>query len=174
MALLKEYMKVRAISTAKFVFCQSTGGRDTSLTRDCVRTICVEHMERAGIDTGVYKAHSIRHAAASALVKANIPLDVILKLGRWKTLSTFVKYYLRTDTVVNVARVLQNGNTVTEGLGTTNTDMALLIKEASNTKQFQVKNKGASTYRGRGRPRLTDKPFTKKKKKKKKKKSTLR
>eukprot|EP01126_Amoeba_proteus_P046415 TRINITY_DN5249_c0_g2_i7.p1 TRINITY_DN5249_c0_g2~~TRINITY_DN5249_c0_g2_i7.p1 ORF type:complete len:169 (+),score=25.31 TRINITY_DN5249_c0_g2_i7:233-739(+) len=155
-------MKVRAVSAAKFVFCRSTGRRDTSLTRDRVRTVCVEHMERAGINTEVYKAHSIRHAAASALVKANIPLDVILKLGRWKTLSTFVKYYLRTDTVVNVAKVLQNGTTVTEGPGTTNTDMALLIKEASKTKQFQGKNKGASTYRGRGRPRLTDKPFTKK------------
>ena len=50
-------------------------------------------MQRAGVDTGIYKAHSTRAASTSAAAKAELPLDQILVRAGWSSEKTFRKFY---------------------------------------------------------------------------------
>ena len=52
-------------------------------------------MEKAGIDTTIFKAHSTRGASASNLAKQGVPLKDILKRGCWSHEDTFRHFYLR-------------------------------------------------------------------------------
>ena len=52
-------------------------------------------MQRAGIDTRIFKAHSTRGASASGLARSGVPLKDILKRGCWAQESTFKHFYLR-------------------------------------------------------------------------------
>ncbi len=52
-------------------------------------------LRRAGIDTLVFSAHSTRGAAASAAARAGVPIDDILRSGRWSRRSTFERFYNR-------------------------------------------------------------------------------
>ncbi|KAJ8021950.1 hypothetical protein HOLleu_39297 [Holothuria leucospilota] len=47
----------------------------------------------AGIDVGVFKAHSTRSAAVSAAKQNSLPVEHILKTAGWKSESTFAKFY---------------------------------------------------------------------------------
>lgn len=48
-------------------------------------------MAKAGIDTSVYKAHSMRAAVTSAAKK--VPIDTILSTASWSSESTFAWFY---------------------------------------------------------------------------------
>ena len=52
-------------------------------------------MEKAGVNTSVYKSHSMCGAALSTNVWKGASLDHIIKNGRWKNDSTLKKWYLR-------------------------------------------------------------------------------
>ena len=49
-------------------------------------------MEKAGIDTSVYKPHSARSATVSTVASLGIPTDVILSRAGWKSDNCFAKY----------------------------------------------------------------------------------
>ena len=49
----------------------------------------------AGIDTSVFKAHSVRGASASAAYERGASLQDILNLADWSTDSTFRRFYYR-------------------------------------------------------------------------------
>lgn len=49
-----------------------------------------------GIDTSIFTAHSVRHAATSSAMRLNVPLDEIHRSAGWsKNSSTFAKFYNR-------------------------------------------------------------------------------
>ena len=50
-------------------------------------------LTNAGIDTGVYKAHSTRAAVVSAANKKQVPIDTILSATGWRNLNTFAQFY---------------------------------------------------------------------------------
>ena len=50
-------------------------------------------MEKAGIDTTIFKSHSTRAASSSAASAAGVPLDEILSQGGWSNCSTFKRFY---------------------------------------------------------------------------------
>ena len=50
-------------------------------------------LKEAGIDTSVFKGHSVRTAAASAAHKAGVCIKDILRAGNWKRESTFSRFY---------------------------------------------------------------------------------
>ncbi|XP_068742268.1 uncharacterized protein [Montipora capricornis] len=50
----------------------------------------------AGIDTSIFKAHSVRGAATSAAYNKGVPVENILKLANWSNESTFRRFYLRS------------------------------------------------------------------------------
>ena len=50
-------------------------------------------LEKAGIDTSVFKAHSTRAASTSAAAISNIPLSTIMDNAGWSNSTTFGKFY---------------------------------------------------------------------------------
>ena len=52
-------------------------------------------LEKAGIDTNIFKAHSVRGAAASSAAASGVSMDDILRAADWSTQSTFQKYYYK-------------------------------------------------------------------------------
>jgi hypothetical protein len=52
----------------------------------------------AGVDTSLYKAHSVRSAAATLQLKQGQTVEQVMKLGHWKSRSTFSKHYDRAST----------------------------------------------------------------------------
>jgi hypothetical protein len=52
-------------------------------------------LELAGIDTGTFKAHSTRGAAASAAASAGMSVTDILKTADWSSESTFTQFYYK-------------------------------------------------------------------------------
>lgn len=54
-----------------------------------------EVLQKSGIDTSIFKAHSFRGAAASAAFNRGCSLNEILKTGDWSSVRNFKKYYLR-------------------------------------------------------------------------------
>lgn len=58
------------------------------------RWLC-DVMKEAGIDTQVYRAHSVRGAASSAAARAGMSTADILACADWASASTFRQFYLR-------------------------------------------------------------------------------
>jgi len=50
-------------------------------------------LEKAGIDTSVFKAHSTREASTSAAAISKIPLSTIMDNAGWSKTTTFGKFY---------------------------------------------------------------------------------
>ena len=56
------------------------------------RWLCVI-LDRAGIDTRKFRAHSTRAASTSHAANIGVPMDDIMRLAGWSTAGTFQKYY---------------------------------------------------------------------------------
>ena len=67
-----------------------------------------EILSRAGIDTNIFKAHSVRGASASSARNKGISLEDILRLADWSTDSTFRRFYYRPQYNPDTARQLLN------------------------------------------------------------------
>ena len=52
-------------------------------------------LAEAGVDTTVFKGHSVRSAAVSAAHKAGASIRDVLKAGNWKRESTFRRFYCK-------------------------------------------------------------------------------
>ena len=52
-------------------------------------------MTEAGVDSKVFKAHSTRGASVSKADSMDLPMEVILKEGRWTNAVTFAQFYKR-------------------------------------------------------------------------------
>ena len=52
-------------------------------------------LTQAGIDTNIFKAHSVRGAATSAAAKGSVPLEEILNMADWSNASTFKQFYYK-------------------------------------------------------------------------------
>jgi hypothetical protein len=57
-----------------------------------VAKISLEVMSRAKVPKR-FKAASLRHAAACAALAAGVPIDEVLKIGRWRSRDVFEKFY---------------------------------------------------------------------------------
>lgn len=54
-------------------------------------------LKEAGVDTEVFKAHSVRGASTSAALKKGVHLSDILNTADWSKESTFKKFYYRSN-----------------------------------------------------------------------------
>ena len=52
-------------------------------------------LKNAGIDTNIFKAHSVRGASTTAAVNSNVSLDDVTKMADWSCVSTFQKFYYK-------------------------------------------------------------------------------
>ena len=48
---------------------------------------------KAGVDTNIFKAHSVRSASASAVAVAGVTIPDILKAADWSSEAVFQKFY---------------------------------------------------------------------------------
>ena len=56
-------------------------------------------MKLAGIDTGIFKAHSVRGAATTAVANAFVPLEEILNMADWSNASRF-RFFWRDSGII--------------------------------------------------------------------------
>ena len=54
-------------------------------------------LTKSGIDTGMFKAHSIRGASTSAAANAGVTTNDILNAADWSSESVFQKFYYRSE-----------------------------------------------------------------------------
>ena len=52
-------------------------------------------LEASGVNSHIFKAHSVRGAATTAAANSNVPLSEILKMADWSSASTFQKFYYK-------------------------------------------------------------------------------
>ena len=52
-------------------------------------------LTEAGIDTGIFKAHSVRGASSSTAAAAGVTTADILNAADWSSVTTFQKFYCR-------------------------------------------------------------------------------
>ena len=65
-----------------------------------------EMLGKAGIDTTVFKAHSVRGASSTAASEKGVLIEDILRKADWSTDSTFRKFYYRPTQANNYAQTL--------------------------------------------------------------------
>ena len=65
-----------------------------------------EILGKAGIDTTVFKAHSVRGASSTAAADKGVHIEDILRTADWSTDSTFRKFYYRPTQASNYAQTL--------------------------------------------------------------------
>jgi len=52
-------------------------------------------MSAAGIDSQIFKAHSVRGASTTAAANAFVPLSTIMSMADWSSASTFRTFYYK-------------------------------------------------------------------------------
>ena len=63
-------------------------------------------LEKAGIDTSVFKGHSTRSAATSAVASASVTMSEILLAADWSSEGVFQKFYYRPTKEVGFGNVV--------------------------------------------------------------------
>ena len=56
-------------------------------------------LTKAGVDTSIFKAHSVRVATTTAAALAGISIPEILEAGDWSSQSVFERFYYRPHTL---------------------------------------------------------------------------
>ena len=62
-----------------------------AVSKDTISRWLKTILQRAGIDTSVYKGHSTRTASTSAANAAGIPINIIMEKAGWSKENTFAK-----------------------------------------------------------------------------------
>ena len=75
------------------------------ISKDTLARWLRDVLNRAGIDTEIFGAHSTRAASTSAAVARGTPIDEVLKAAGWASESTFTKFYKKVPTT-NMGQVL--------------------------------------------------------------------
>jgi len=94
-------LEFRALSTGKgktLIFLSWIGEHDP-VTSSTIARWLKTCLSEAGIDTGIFKAHSIRGASSSKAAAVGITTADILQAADWSSASTFQKFYLRPTQV---------------------------------------------------------------------------
>ena len=50
-------------------------------------------VNKSGLDTELFSAHSTRSASTSAVARCGLPVDAIMKAAGWSAVSTFTRFY---------------------------------------------------------------------------------
>ncbi len=72
-----------------------TDDEKSEITQQTLAHWLKDTMTKAGIDSGVFSAHSTRAASMSKAHWANLPAEYILRQARWTNSITFACFYKR-------------------------------------------------------------------------------
>ncbi|KAM9991829.1 hypothetical protein ACTFIZ_012494 [Dictyostelium cf. discoideum] len=81
---------------------RSPSTHENRLSSQSISKIAVSLLEKSGVNTSIYKAHSFRHSVATFLIDKGVPTEDVLRLGRWSTSLIFNKYYNKSKKITNV------------------------------------------------------------------------
>ena len=76
-------------------------------------------LEQAGINTEIFRAHSIRGASASAAARGGVTLEDILKAANWSSESVFQKFYHKELDQAAYGRAVISQNSLGEATNNT-------------------------------------------------------
>ena len=114
MANIQEYCRQTQRLRPKHLFLTSKGPHKPATSATIARWIKTT-LSRPGVDTSIFRAHSIRGASTSAAADAGISIPEILEAADWSNKSTFERFYYRPRvtskfgvTVLNLASNLQS------------------------------------------------------------------
>ena len=109
MTVLKEYLKRtkdrRGEATQLFISFPPI----RAVSKDTIARRVREIMQAAGLDTGIFKPHSIRGASTSAAMRARVPIQTILSTAGWSRQSASAKYYQKPLTSNNFSTSVIEG-----------------------------------------------------------------
>lgn len=92
--VLKEYLgKTLSLRKNESQLLISYAKPHLAVSRDTIARWLRTIMEKAGVNTAIYKPHSTRAAVTSKAARANVPIEDILKAAGWSTAGTFGKFY---------------------------------------------------------------------------------
>ena len=63
------------------------------VTKDTLARWLRDILNKSGLDTELFGAHSTRSASTSAAARCGSPVDVIMKAAGWSAASTFTRFY---------------------------------------------------------------------------------
>lgn len=93
--VMKEYLKrtkiIRSDTESKLLL--SYVKPHNAVSKDTVARWVKTVMARSGIDTNVFKPHSVRSAATSKASAKDVPIDEIMRTAGWSSAGTFQKFY---------------------------------------------------------------------------------
>ena len=96
---LEQYMsKMKTLRTQSLLFI-SLVKPDGPVTSSIIARWLKETLLRAGIDTLIFKAHSIRGASTSRAANVGVTTEDILKAADWSTESTFQIFIINLSTI---------------------------------------------------------------------------
>lgn len=80
-------------------FSTRSGGdaKVVSLGSDAIAKNVLETMAAAGVNTSVFKTHSLRGAVVSKAREMGVSLEDVMRQGRWRSVSTVESFYDRSD-----------------------------------------------------------------------------
>ena len=103
--VLKEYLKRRLLKVqssetkllVSYIVSTTNGVKShKAVSKSTVSRWIKNVMARSGIDTSVFKPHSVRGASTSKAKEADYPIEDILKAGGWSNAGTFAQFYDRS------------------------------------------------------------------------------
>ena len=63
------------------------------ISKDTIAGWIRETLSKAGIDVSIFSPHSTTSAASSTAKKGLVPIVTILKIGSWRSMKTFERFY---------------------------------------------------------------------------------
>jgi hypothetical protein len=77
------------------------------VSKDTIARWLKQMLSRAGIDTAIFKAHSIRSAVVAKGLQRGASMDQIMRTADWSSKHNFIRYYKREVSVESSAMFLQ-------------------------------------------------------------------
>ena len=110
---------------------RNTDHPETNMGAESIAKRCLKILEQLGIDTAVYKSHSLRGATATHLAQSVVPLHWIQGRGGWSSLETLQKHYNSLHQKQNWEALLTSGGAPSGGnRGRCNTKLSCSLCDA--------------------------------------------
>ena len=106
LTILVYYLFMTRIQPVPFLL-RHTNNPSLCLGSDRIARLCLQQMTECGVDTEVFKAHSLRGAAATYLPQLGVPQSLVQAHGFWSSTQTLDEYYPRLHMVLNWDDMLQ-------------------------------------------------------------------
>ena len=102
--LLKRYVALTAkhVSVGSPVFISLKGPPFVPLKANSIGSITKQSLQKLGIDTTMWKAHSTMGAGVAMYKSLGFNSEEVCELGKWKNVTAFTSHYLRSNSTDKV------------------------------------------------------------------------